>query len=74
MVDHLEEAQAAAAKGRSYVEEGRGEEESAHVLLHSAEAHAQIAQAEQTKRIADQLEAFGGDLAPLNVFLTGGSA
>jgi hypothetical protein len=70
MIDHLEEARTAAAQGRSYVAEGRGEEENAHVLLHSAEAHAQIAQAEQLQRLADLFDA-NADLSPGLIGVTG---
>lgn len=55
--DWLDDARAAAATGGSFVQDGQGEEDNAHLLLHSAEAYAQIAQAEQLKRIADLLDA-----------------
>lgn len=69
-MDWIEEARAAATSGKGYVEEGEGEEGSAHVMLHAAEACAQIAQAEQLKRIGDLLDANAKD-APGLIGVTG---
>lgn len=67
--DHLELAEGAMRSGIGYVEEGEGSEEPAHLMLHLSEAHAQIAQAEQLKRLADLFD--GTTDAPGLIGVTG---
>ena len=71
VVDHLEEAKGQLEAGCSFLDEGQGWEGDARSRVEIAAVHAQIAQVEETKRLADQLEAFSGDLSALNVAVHG---
>jgi hypothetical protein len=64
-MDHLERAKQEVEIGAGFMDDGRPDEGERRVSL--AAVHAQIAQVEETKRLADQLEAFSGDLSPLCV-------
>lgn len=66
-MENLKEAKVAAYTGAGYVEEG--EVKAAHVMLHLAEARAQIAQAEALNRIADLMD--GTTDAPGMIGVTG---
>ncbi len=69
--DHLTEAKGQLEAGCSLFDEGRGWEGHARSCVEIAGVHAQIAQAEQTKRLADSLEELMGDMTALSVAVRG---